>query len=84
MTIGTAYRYKLYTHCGPLEALFAGEYWVVVPPPEQAVTASGWGDPDQKGTMTRVSEDEAVFEAEGTRARLTRRPGATGFLKTCA
>lgn len=82
--IGTAYRYTLYTHCGPLEALFAGEYWESIPPPEQAVTPADWADPEQRGTMTRVSEDEAVFEAEGAEIRFMRRPGATGFLKTCA
>lgn len=82
--VETAFRYKLYTHCGPFEATFAGEYWEAIPPPEQVVDLSDWGDPFQEGTMTRVSEDEAVFEAEGVEVRFMRRPGATGFSKTCA
>ncbi len=82
--MGIGYRYELYTHCGPFEAKFAGAYWEAIPPPKQVVDLSDWGDPCQKGTMTRVSENEAVFEAEGSEARFTRRSAATGFLKTCA
>lgn len=83
--VGTAYRYKLYTHCGPFEAKFAGEYWESIPDaPGDAADRHGWNDPEQRGTMTRVSEDGAVFEAEGVEVRFVRRPGATEFLKVCA
>lgn len=83
--IGTAYSYKMYTHCGAREAKFAGEYWEAVQNDvRQNNSPSGWDDPYQKGTMIRVSETSAVFEAEGKEKYYLLRPGATTFLQICA
>lgn len=84
---GTGYAFDMYTHCGAREALFAGEYWEAVPTvpaPEPADSSSQWDDPYQAGTMTRVSETSAVFEAKGRQKHFQLRPGATDFLQTCA
>ncbi len=87
--LGTAYAFDMYTHCGAREALFAGEYWEAVPATpgptsEPANSPAGWNDPYQAGTMTRVSETSAVFEAQGQEKHFQLRPGATGFLRTCS
>lgn len=83
--IGTAYSYEMYTHCGALEAKFAGEYWEVDPTNAQQTNSStSWDDPYQEGTMTRLSETSAVFKAEGTQKHYRLRPEAAHFLRTCA
>lgn len=79
--IGTAYRYEMYTHCGAREAKFAGEFWLAAP---GSTTPPAWDDPDQNGTITRRSVNEAEFEAKGYLLLLLRRPGATTFLRLCA
>lgn len=83
--IGTAYKYRLYTHCGAGETRFAGEFWDAVhEDADQANPLLVWDDPYQAGTMTRISEDSAVFEAEGAEKRYQLRPGAKSFRQTCA
>lgn len=86
---GTAYAFDMYTHCGAREALFAGEYWEAVPVAhspnsELANSPVEWDDPYQEGTMTRVSETSAVFEAKGRQKYFQLRPGATDFLQICS
>ncbi|WP_141485785.1 hypothetical protein [Rhodococcus sp. WS3] len=83
--IGTAYSYKMYTHCGAREAKFASEYWEAVNTDARRNNSpSGWDDPYQKGTMTRLSETAAVFEADGREKRYLLRPGATTFQQVCS
>lgn len=83
--IGTAYSYEMYTHCGALEAKFAGEYWEVDPTnSRQTNSSTSWDDPYQEGTMTRLSETAAVFEAEGTQKHYRLRPEAAEFLQICS
>ncbi|MCZ4557896.1 hypothetical protein O4215_20230 [Rhodococcus maanshanensis] len=82
--IGTAYEYQMHTHCGADEALFAGQYWEAVrADPQHEGSPFGWADPYQKGTMKRVSENSAAFEAKGHEKRHQLRPGATSFLQIC-
>lgn len=55
--------YSLYTHCGIYQANVQGRWYLTTPalsdgngnPP------AGWGNPDQRGTMTLVSTAEVVF-----------------------
>lgn len=87
--IGVGYAFELHTHCGGDEVLFAGEYWETATDRDEGADdgADGWtewGDPYQSGTMTRISEDLAEFEAEGVRKQFESRPGATGFRQICA
>lgn len=44
----------------------------------------GWDNPYQKGTMTRLSETSAVFEADGVEQLYELRPGATSFRRICS
>lgn len=83
--IGTAYSYKMYTHCGAREAKFAGKYWEAISSDaRQNNSPSGWDDPYQKGTMTQLSETSAVFEADGKEKRYRLRPDATTFQQVCS
>lgn len=87
--IGVGYAFDLHTHCGGDEVLFAGEYWETATDPgvdsdDWANGSTEWGDPYQSGTMTRISEDLAEFEAEGVRKQFELRPGATEFRQICA
>ena len=60
--IGTAYPFDLYTHCGVVGAESAGVWFAADPPlVEEFGPPAGWGDPDQRGTLTLESADVAVF-----------------------
>ena len=82
--IGKPYDYTMYTHCGAQEMKFDDRYWRAAPvgaPPANA--PFDWADPQQPGTVTLISESEAVFEAKGSEMRFVLRPGATGFERIC-
>jgi hypothetical protein len=62
-SVGVAYAVDLHTHCGVL-GLEIGGIWFAADPPlveEGAHPPPGWDEPDQNGTVTLVSADEAVF-----------------------
>jgi hypothetical protein len=63
LEVGAAYPLDLYTHCGVL-GLDVGGVWFAADPPlvEGAGNPpAGWGNPYQRGTLTLVTTEEAVF-----------------------
>ena len=61
--VGVATPVDLHTHCGVLGLDIAGVWFAADPPlvEEGAHPPPGWDEPDQHGTVTLVSADEAVF-----------------------
>jgi hypothetical protein len=60
---GVAYPVDLSTHCG-VRGIDIGGVWFAADPPLVEAGGhppAGWGNPDQRGTITRLSETEAVF-----------------------
>jgi hypothetical protein len=60
---GVAYPVDLSTHCG-VRGIDIGGVWFAAEPPlvgEGGNPPAGWGDPDQRGTVTLLSGTEAVF-----------------------
>ena len=59
---GVAYAVYLYTHCG-VRGLDIGGVWFAADPPlvEDDSPPPGWDDPEQRGAVTLLSHDEAVF-----------------------
>jgi hypothetical protein len=60
---GVAYPVDLYTHCG-VRGIDIGGVWFAADPPLVEAGGNppaGWGNPDQRGTVTLLSETEAVF-----------------------
>ncbi len=85
--VRTSQGYDLYTHCGIDEARIGGHYYQAVHPlgVVQGNPPAGWGNPYQHGTMTLISDTEAVFtDAAGHRVVFRLRPGATTFLRICS
>ncbi len=83
---GRSFPFDLYTHCGVDEALIEGVYFEAdVPQIGVARSAPpGWDNPYQRGTITLLGPDRAVFRDEsGHEVWLHSRPGATGFKLTC-
>lgn len=81
-----SFPFDLYTHCGIDEALIGSVHFEADEPLiGEAISAPpGWGNPYQRGTMTLVSPDRAVFRDDsGHEVRFHSRPGATGFKRTC-
>lgn len=79
--------YTLYTHCGISEARISGRYYQAVHPLSDGSgnPPAGWGNPYQAGTMTLLSETEAVFtDKAGHRVLFALRPGAKAFLHVCS
>jgi hypothetical protein len=79
--------YELYTHCGIEGALIGSTYFVAETPltDEYGNPPEGWGNPYQKGTMTLLSDTEAVFTDKlGHRVEFRVEPGVTGPEKICA
>lgn len=80
--IGVAYPFDLLTHCGIVGANVGGVYFVA----EQPLTngpggrPAGWDNPYQRGTMTLVSAQEAVFhDAAGHTVRFRAHPNTAGI-----
>lgn len=60
--VGVVYPFDLYTHCGVLGADVAGVWFAAQPPRvEESGPPADWGNPYQRGTLTLVSTEEAVF-----------------------
>ena len=86
-TAGSARPYLLYTHCGIDEARVGNRYYEAVHPLSDGHgdPPAGWGNPYQRGTMTLLSPDEAVFRDDAGHQVLFRvRPGAKSFMHVCA
>jgi hypothetical protein len=70
---GVAYAVDLYTHCG-IRGIDIGGVWFAADPPlvePGGNPPAGWGNPDQRGTVTLLSHDEAVFRDDaGHQVRL--------------
>lgn len=76
--VGAAYPIDLSTHCGVRDLRFDGRDWIADPALDDGSgnPPPGWGNPTEPGTVTLVSDDEAVFvSADGARkARFVPRP----------
>ena len=86
-TAGSAHPYMLYTHCGIEEARIGNRYFEAVHPLSDGRDdpPAGWGNPYQRGTMTLLSPDEALFRDNAGHQVLFRvRPGAKSFMHVCA
>ena len=87
-SVGVAYPFRLYTHCGILSARFGGRLWRAQPPLTDGSgnPPKGWDNPQQAGTMRLLSRDEAEFEAaSGQRARFVPlTPGARDPAAGCS
>ena len=86
-TAGSARPYLLYTHCGIDEARVGNRYYEAVHPLSDGHDdpPAGWGNPYQRGTMTLLSPDEAVFRDDAGHQVLFRaQAGARSFQHVCA
>ena len=86
-TAGSARPYLLYTHCGIDEARVGNRYYEAVHPLSDGHgdPPAGWGNPYQRGTMTLLSPDEAVFRDDAGHQVLFRaQAGARSFQHVCA
>ena len=84
---GSARPYLLYTHCGIDEARIGNRYYQAVHPLSDGHDdpPAGWGNPYQRGTMTLLSPDEAVFRDDAGHQVLFRlQAGARSFQHVCA
>ena len=84
---GSARPYLLYTHCGIDEARVGNRYYEAVHPLSDGHgdPPAGWGNPYQRGTMTLLSPDEAVFRDDAGHQVLFRaQAGARSFQHVCA
>jgi hypothetical protein len=59
---GVEYRYYLWVHCGIEAAYLDGHYWR---PVEKAVPPPDWSGNAERGVITLVGSDEAVFVGRG-------------------
>jgi hypothetical protein len=81
-----AFTFDLLTHCGVDEAKIGDTYFEAEPPIIGPATSApaGWDNPYQRGTMTLLSPDTAVFHDDhGHEVRFRVRPGATAFKNLC-
>jgi hypothetical protein len=63
MEVGVTYPIDLYTHCG-VRGLDLDGVWFAADPPlveEGSRPPPDWGNPDQHGTVTLLTHDQAVF-----------------------
>ena len=61
--VGVAYPFDLYTHCGIRGAELGGVWFAVDPPLVEGAgnPPAGWGNQYQRGAVTLLTADEAVF-----------------------
>jgi len=81
-----SFSFDLLTHCGVDEAKIGDTYFEAEQPiiGPAASAPSGWDNPYQRGTMTLLSPDTAVFRDDhGHEVRFRVRPGATAFKNLC-
>jgi hypothetical protein len=81
-----SFPFELLTHCGVDEAKIGDTYFEAEQPISgpAASAPSGWDNPYQRGTMTLLSPDTAVFHDDhGHEVRFRVRPGATDFKHLC-
>ncbi|MFI9813467.1 hypothetical protein [Saccharothrix variisporea] len=84
---GPAIPYRLYTHCGIDEAKIGDTYYEALTPLHDGAhnPPPGWDNPYQDGTMTLLSDTEAVFrDDKGHEVAFKARPGATAPKQLCA
>lgn len=81
-----SFPFDLLTHCGVDEAKIGDTYFEAEEPlaGPAASAPAGWDNPYQRGTMTLLSPDTAVFRDDhGHEVRFRARPGATAFKHIC-
>jgi hypothetical protein len=78
--------YSLHTHCGIDWTRIDGRWYRASPPLSDGSgnPPSGWGNPDQQGTIQMISSTEAEFtDSAGHNVRFVLQPGATGPAQLC-
>lgn len=79
--------YRLYTHCGIIDANISGQWYRAVPPQadRQGNPPRGWGNPYQEGEIHVLSSTTTDYrDSAGHTVRFVLRPGATGPLQLCS
>jgi hypothetical protein len=63
LEVGVPYALDLYTHCGVFGTDVGGTWFAVDPPLVEGADnpPAGWGDPEQPGTLTLRTPQQAVF-----------------------
>lgn len=66
-TVGSAYPFTPFTHCGILGAYFDGRFWRAAPPLSDGSgnPPRGWKNPSDTGTIRLVSHEVAQFRSDG-------------------
>jgi hypothetical protein len=85
-SVSPAVPYLLYTHCGIDWTRVDGRWYRASPPLSDGSgnPPSGWGNPDQQGTIQMVSGTEAEFtDSAGHHVRFVRQQGASGPAQHC-
>lgn len=79
--------YRLYTHCGVIDANISGHWYRAVPPQTdgQGNPPRGWDNPYQEGQIHAVSPTATDFrDSARHQVRFVLRPGATRPLQLCS
>ena len=85
LEIGTAYPLDLLTHCGVFGADLGGVWFAADPPLVEGAgnPPPGWDNPVQRGTVTLLSADVAVFEDDAGHELRLRAADATARPAPC-
>jgi hypothetical protein len=79
--------YRLYTHCGVLDANINGTTYFADPPLSDGSgnPPAGWGNPFDDGVMTLTTQTTADFrDSKGNKAHFTTTPkGPTPTIQIC-
>lgn len=78
---GKAYPFVLFTHCGIDYVDFNGSFWDVL---EKKYAPRSLGNPSQRGTMTLIEEDRAMFKFDNGYILFTRHLGPKVLAGPCA
>ncbi|MFF5789664.1 hypothetical protein ACFY8P_32385 [Streptomyces sp. NPDC012693] len=84
---GRTIPFDLYTHCGIKEAWISSRYFEAEAPLSDGSgnPPEGWDNPVQRGTMTLISETEAVFTDDaGHEVKFRARPRTSPSRLLCA
>jgi hypothetical protein len=75
-TVGTAYPYQLFVHCGVRYALFGGRWWEAMPQQSPPPAPPGRDSNYVTGTMTLIRADRAHFRSTERPLEVDFRPAA--------
>jgi len=84
-TIGVPYTVTLYTHCGLRHVEFDGSDWAIsgVLDDGSGNPPSSFGNPVDRGTVTLLTHDTAVYRSERGEERALTRGGGLPWVEGC-